>query len=139
MNKMYILKNIRMVLYHAFLSLMACTVLAQEGHPLDGTWSGDRLVAGEKVRVLLVMKLLPDQSFDAMLIENGARIPLSDVTLYHEDWTVSLEVDGKNRAGETVRYSVSGEIQNLGSTFDRMIVGKWSNGRDEGEFKVTMN
>lgn len=113
--------------------------LAQEGHPLEGTWSGDRLSGGDKVRVLLILHLQPDQSFDATLIENGARIPLSKVTLHPEDWTVSLEARGKNRAGETVHYEIEGTLENLGSATERMIAGTWTDANGSGDFRVRMN
>jgi len=112
--------------------------LAQEGHPLQGTWSGDRTSNGEKVRILLILNHMPDQSIEATLIENGSRIPV-DVTLNPEDWSVSITVDGQTRSGEPLIYSANGTIENLGAVFGRKIVGTWRAGRDSGDFQVTMN
>ena len=115
------------------------TVTAQQGHPLDGSWSGERVVGGDDVRILLTMKLLPDQSFEAMVIERGARLPVHDITVDPADWSVSLTVDGQTRNGETVQYSVDGVIENLGSVNDRWIAGTWRSGAEAGEFRVKMN
>lgn len=121
------------------LLLTVTAAMAQEGHPLDGTWSGDRIANGDKVRVLLIMKLLPDQRIEGTVIENGARIALHDITLDPENWSVTMTVDGATRAGEPVRYKVDGVIENLGSASERRIVGTWENGSDGGEFRVSMN
>lgn len=112
--------------------------LAQEGHPLQGTWSGDRTVNGQKVRVLLILNHMPDQSIEATLIENGSRIPV-DVSLHHEDWSVTINVDGQTRSGEPLQYSANGSIENLGAVFGRTIVGTWGSGSESGAFQVTMN
>ena len=121
-----------------FAGISAWT-FAQEGHPLDGTWSGDRIINGDKIRVLLIMRLLPDQEIEGTLIENGARIPLNNVTLNPENWSVNIQAQGENRAGDSVNYSVEGVIENLGSSFDRTIVGTWRDGGEVGEFSVRMN
>lgn len=141
-----IVQNISSNVFRGILALLAVLVLAntagalaQEGHPLDGTWSGDRLVNGNKVRVLLIMKLLPDQTIEGMVIENGARIPAQDITLYPDDWSVILTVQGQSRAGEPVRYKLAGKIENLGSMTQRKLVGTWSGDGGEGEFMLSMN
>ena len=121
------------------LAFLPFSVLGQEGHPLDGTWSGDRIVNGDKVRVLLIMKLLPDQRIEGTLIENGVRLVLDNVVLDPADWSVNISVDGKARSGELVRYAVEGMIENLGSKSDRWLVGTWHGDGETGEFRVKMN
>jgi hypothetical protein len=113
-------------------------IYAQEGHPLTGTWSGDRVSNGTKVRLLLIMDLQPDQQIEGTLIENGARIPL-DITLNPEDWSVSITAQGQNRAGDAVNYQATGVIENVGTANQRMIVGTWQDGGNVGEFQVRMN
>ena len=54
-------------------------LLSQEGHPLVGSWSGDRLVNDQRTRVLVLLDLQVDQEITGTLLENGARIPLSNV------------------------------------------------------------
>ena len=121
------------------ICLVATLAFGQEGHPLDGTWSGYRIVNGEKVRVLVIMRLLPDQRIEGTIIENGARIPLRDVNLDPSAWTVSLTVDGPGRSGEQISYSMEGSIENLGSARNRIIVGQWRDEKEEGDFSLNMN
>ena len=113
-------------------------IYAQEGHPLTGTWSGDRVSNGTKVRLLLIMDLQPDQQIEGTLIENGARIPL-DITLNPEDWSVSINAQGQNRAGDAVNYQATGVLENIGSVNQRTIIGTWQDGEIVGEFQVRMN
>jgi len=113
--------------------------LAQEGHPLDGTWSGDRIVDGEKVRVLMIMRLLPDQRIEGTIIEKGVRLPLQDVTLDPADWSVSLTVMGVGRDGEEIHYSMHGLIGNLGSARNRSIAGQWEGNNAGGDFSLELN
>jgi hypothetical protein len=106
-------------------------VQGQEGYPLEGTWSGERQVNGKDSRVLLSLTLQRDQSVIGFVIENGKRQPLQNVQLRPESWTVSFTLEGG--------YQVEGKIENLGSFSERKIVGKWSQGSDNGNFAVKMN
>lgn len=114
-------------------------LVAQEGHPLTGTWSGDRVTNGETTRVLLILSLQPDQVISGTLIENGARISLSEVVLDPEDWSVSMKAAGKDRAGNDLSYEIEGVIENLGSVSERMIVGTWRGMSGSGEFRINLN
>jgi len=125
-------------LFTMLLLSVSVFIYAQEGHPLTGTWSGDRVSNGTKVRLLLIMDLQPDQQIEGTLIENGARIPL-DITLNPEDWSVSIIAQGQNRAGDEVNYQATGVIENVGTVNQRMIVGTWQDGEVIGEFQVRMN
>ena len=117
----------------------AVTVTAQQGHPLTGSWSGDRSVDDGTSRVLLVLDLQPDQRITGYILERGARIPLSGVSLDPENWTVSFRGEGTDRAGNEVGYAVEGKIENLGSINERAIVGTWRDGELSGEFRVVIN
>jgi hypothetical protein len=133
------LYHVRQTLLLLVIFLAAPFVVAQEGHPLDGTWSGDRIVNGEKVRVLVIMRLLPNQRIEGTVIERGVRLPLQDVTLDPADWSMSLTVDGAARDGEAIHYRMWGQIENLGSASNRSIVGRWENDNFSGDFSLTMN
>lgn len=138
MRKTYQCK-IRNLLFAITVLLFSPFLVAQEGHPLDGTWSGDRIVNGEKVRMLLVMRLQPDQSIESTLIEGGVRIPVHSIVLEPANWSISMVVDGRSRNGDPVRYNMRGYIENLGSAKDRTIVGKWDNGTISGDFNLEIN
>lgn len=121
------------------LSFLAAPLGAQQGHPLTGSWSGDRDIGEGTSRVLLVLELQRDQEITGYILERGARIPLSDVQLDPEDWSVSFRGEGRDRGGNPVGYQVEGQIENLGSVNQRAIVGTWRGDGESGDFRVTIN
>jgi hypothetical protein len=112
---------------------------AQQGHPLTGSWSGERSVDGRDSRVLMVLDLQRDQNLSGYVIENRARIPLKSATLNPGDWSVNLVLEGRDRDGDPVSYEVEGTIENLGSWNAREIVGTWTDGSGSGDFRVVLN
>jgi len=124
----------------AFVLLIFSNALcAQEGHPLNGTWSGNRIVNGQTTRVLIIFNLQPDQVIEGTLLENGNRIPLQDVTLNPLDWTVSMKASGTDKAGNNFSYEIAGALDNLGSATNRTLDGKWIEGETTGTFRIFMN
>tara|TARA_B110000305_G_scaffold235443_1_gene295091 strand:+ start:1009 stop:1467 length:459 start_codon:yes stop_codon:yes gene_type:complete len=114
-------------------------LFSQEGHPLVGSWSGDRLVSEQNTRVLLLLDLQIDQEITGTLLENGVRIPLSNVTLDPENWSVSMNASGEDRAGNALNYEIQGVIDNLGSATQRIISGTWNDGSNTGSFRLQRN
>jgi hypothetical protein len=115
----------------AALALLATTLNAQEGHPLNGSWSGERMVDGKPSRVLLVMELHRDQTISGYVLENSKRSALQDVALHTDDWSVSFALEDG--------YKVQGAIGELGSQTQRTITGTWTDGSKSGEFHVDIN
>lgn len=111
--------------------LLASLALAQEGHPLNGSWSGERMVDGKASRVLLVIELQRDQTLSGYVLEAGKRSALQDVVLHTDDWSVTFGLDGG--------YQVSGTIGELGSQTARTITGSWTAGSSGGAFHVELN
>jgi hypothetical protein len=127
----------------ALVSCLAClaiaaTALAQYGHPLKGSWSGDWGTSKERrTRVLL------DLNWDGKAITGTINpgpdaVPLTETTFDPTSWTVRFRAEGKDRSGATVRYVIEGKLQNLGS-YHRVITGTWSQGAQKGDFKITRN
>jgi hypothetical protein len=102
-------------------------LFAQEGFPLNGSWSGERQVDGRNSRVLVVMELQRDQSVSGFVIENGKRQLLRNVKLNPQDWTVSFALEDGSE--------VQGQIHDLGSNTERKIHGKWA----QGDFSLDLN
>ena len=113
------------------LALLAAVAFAQEGHPLTGSWSGERMVDGQPSRVLLVMDLQRDQKISGYVLENGKRSELQDVKLNTDAWSVSFALDQG--------YRVDGAIGELGSQTQRTITGTWTDGSKSGAFHVDIN
>lgn len=121
-----------------FLVTLSTYTFAQEGHPLTGTWSGNRESGEGSVRLLLIMNLQADQNIEGVLIENGSRIPL-DITLNPDDWSVIINAQGATRSGDAVNYRAEGVIENLGTVSQRVIRGTWNDGNSDGQFSVSLN
>jgi hypothetical protein len=121
----------------AFLCLAgAASVAAQEGHPLVGSWHGDRGPnAKTRADVTLIMDWDGTQvtgfvnpGFEHMALQNAKLNP--------KDWTVHFEVDSKDAAGRTVRCMVDGKIDKLGSD-TRTLAGTWVCGTVKQTFNLT--
>jgi len=124
------------------LSVLACiatasTALAQFGHPLKGSWSGDVVNGAARSHVLL------DLDWNGKNItgtinpgQNGAA--LTTARLDPATWTVHFEGDGKDARGAAVHYVIDGKIENLGAA-QRFITGTWQQGSQKGTFKLTRN
>ena len=111
-------------------------VVAQEGHPLVGSWHGDRGPnAKTRIDVTLIMDWdgtqvtgLVNPGFEHMALQNAKLNP--------KDWTVHFEVESKDAAGRTVRCMVDGKIDKLGSD-TRTLTGTWVCGAAKQTFKLT--
>src|SRR5687767_79722 len=125
-------KTRRLLMFSAAaLSLLTTVLFAQEGHPLTGSWSGERMVDGQPSRVLLVMDLQRDQKISGYVLENGKRSELQEVKLNTDEWSVSFALDQG--------YRVEGAIGELGSQTQRTITGTWTDGSKSGTFHVDIN
>jgi hypothetical protein len=131
MSKIDSIKTGWAVLCAVTLALMTAVAFAQEGHPLTGSWSGERMVDGQPSRVLLVMDLQRDQKISGYVLENGKRSELQDVKLNTAEWSVSFALDQG--------YRVEGAIGELGSQTQRTITGTWTDGSKSGAFQVDIN
>ena len=122
------------------VSVLACliiTAVAQEGHPLIGTWSGEwGPTAAQRNPVLIVMSY--DTTTISGIINPGYpdEAPLRVATLDSTKWTLHLEADSKDQSGNTVRVIVDGKLENIGSP-NRTLTGTWTRGNIKGDFKLT--
>jgi hypothetical protein len=111
-------------------------LLAQEGHPLVGTWHGNwGPTPTTRTDITVVMDWdgkeitgIVNPGFEGMMLQNPKLFP--------KDWTVHFEVDWKEKSGTTVRCLVDGKIDKLGSD-RRTLIGSWNCGTAKGDFKLT--
>lgn len=125
------------VLAASLLALfLAGSLVAQEGHPLTGTWHGNwGPNPSERHPVVLYMKW--DSKNIVGTVNPGPNgVPLATATLDPNNWTVHFEADGKDQSGKPVHIIIDGKIDNLGS-YNRTISGTWTQGAVKGDFKVT--
>jgi hypothetical protein len=115
-------------------------VLAQHGHPLVGSWSGDwTLETGMRQRLLLVFDYHEDDTISGSVYLGTRRVELRRVTLDPASWSVRLEAEDAAANGGRVEYVLEGRIENLGSTTERSISGVLSGSGQRGDFHVVMN
>jgi len=118
--------------------LIAAPALAQFGHPLKGTWSGDWGPTKDS-RTHVVVELNWDGKLISGNINPGPRaVAIQKAALDPATWGVHLEGDGKDAAGRTVRYMIDGKLENIGA-YQRFITGTWIEGDKKGDFKVVRN
>ena len=118
--------------------LVAAPALAQFGHPLKGTWSGDWGTTRDN-RTHVVLELNWDGKAITGNINPGPKaVPLKKAELNPETWGVHLEGDGKDGSGAAVHYVIDGKLENIGA-YARVMSGTWTEGGKKGDFRVVRN
>lgn len=112
--------------------------LAQQGHPLVGSWSGHWGTGPEdRHRVLLLLEY-DGERISGVINPGRAPIVLTSATLDPEAWAVRFEAAPSAETGG-LRYLIQGRIENLGSIVERTISGTWVQGERRGDFRIVMN
>ena len=115
--------------------LMVIPALAQEGHPLKGswigTWDGNKTHGND---VVLVINW-DGKAVTGMINPGTDNIAIKTATLNPEGWQVHIEADGKDKSGAAVNYVIDGKLENLAMA-NRSIVGTWRSQREKGAFKI---
>jgi hypothetical protein len=116
---------------------IALPVLAQEGHPLTGTWTGDwGTTSAPRTHLTLVMNWDGDDKIAGVINPGPDAIPIQNIVINFTNWTVRIEAEAKDAAGKAVRVQAEGKIDDLGSP-RRNLAGTWRQGTVMGDFKVT--
>ena len=134
------MKSVRLLVCVLAAMAMTVSVVAQEGFPLSGTWSGEWGVSAKEAdrnHTTLVM------SWDGKTVQgivdpgpDSAKIRVA--TLDSTKWTVRLEYDLKDNSGKLVPFIVNGKLENPASRKNRSVVGTFTHGSAKGDFKITM-
>ena len=111
--------------------LCAPPVLAQEGHPLSGTWTGDwRLGTGESSSHHVTVALEWDGKNVTGTINPGPNAAqVRTVAVDVATWAVRIEATGKEAV------VVDGKLANIGSA-TRAFTGAWTEGASKGTFTL---
>jgi hypothetical protein len=121
-----------------FIACAAAIVpaLAQEGHPLTGTWSGDwGSTPTQRTHLTLVMSW-DGKNVTGTINPGPNAISLGSVILDVTNWTVRIEADGKDQTGKAVHISAEGKIDDLASAH-RKLTGTWTQAGVKGDFRLT--
>ena len=122
----------------SFLALIvSCPSLyAQEGHPLVGSWHGDRGTnAKARTDVTLIMDY-DGEKITGVVNPGFEQHELQNARLTPKGWLVHFEFDDKGASGKPVRCIVDGKIDKLGSD-QRTLTGTWVCGSVKQDFKLT--
>ena len=116
----------------------ASNALAQFGHPLKGSWSGDWGPNKEqRTRVLLQMQW--DGKAITGAVNPGPNVlTLTKATLDVATWMVHLEAEGKDSAGKPSQAVIDGKLENIGA-YRRVLSGTWAQGGRKGDFRIVRN
>ena len=109
--------------------------VAQEGHPLKGSWIGSWGPAKSHSDDLLVILNWNGKAVTGVVNPGTDNIQIKSATLVPDGWIVRMEFEGKDRSGAVLNYALEGRIQNLALP-SRSIVGTWKNQRESGKFEL---
>lgn len=119
---------------------LACLVggssaVAQEGHPLKGSWLGAWTGNKNHSPDIVVVLNWDGKAITGMINPGTDNIPIKNATLNPEGWVVHLEADAKDKSGTVLNYVMDGKIQNLPLN-NRFITGTWKNQKESGAFRI---
>jgi hypothetical protein len=125
----------------ACLGLIAPVTLAQEGHPMVGSWHGNwGLNATDRKDLTLIIDYTPDGAGLTGLVNPGYdQAPIQNIVLTipkPTDWIFKFEVDLKDKSGKTTHYVAEGKLDQIGYD-QRTLKGTWTAGTVQGDFKLT--
>ena len=121
------------VLTLSLLALAGGAAVAQEGHPLKGSWIGtwDKNPAGDDVLFVLTWD---GKAITGMINPGTDNITIKTATLDPDKWTVHFEADAKDKQG-AITYVIDGKLENLAMP-NRFINGTWKSQRGSGPFRI---
>jgi hypothetical protein len=112
-------------------ALLAALAVAQEGHPLTGTWHGD-WGTSKSDRTPIVFYMKWDKTvIDGVINPGRNSLPITKADLDAEKWMVHFESQTKD--GEKI--VADGKMGDIGS-YNRTITGTWTQGGKKGDFKL---
>ncbi len=110
--------------------------IAQEGHPLTGTWSGDWGPTTTQRNHLTFVMNWDGKNVTGTINPGPDSIPVGSVLLDVTNWTVRIEADAKDQSGRAVHIAAEGKLEDIAS-WHRKITGTWVQGTTKGDFRLT--
>jgi hypothetical protein len=109
--------------------------MAQEGHPLKGSWVGTWGPSKLHDNDLLLVLNWDGKAVTGQVNPGTDDATIKTATLNPEGWLVHMEFDGKDKTGKAVSYVLDGKIDGLAFR-NRTISGTWKAGAESGQFKL---
>lgn len=125
-------RRARVLFYPALAALaLAALLLAQEGHPLSGTWSGEWASSADRSQHLTFVLNWDGKAVTGIMNPGPNAIPISGVAIDFSNWTVRIEAGAKDAP-----IVAEGKIEDLASPH-RSIRGTMRQGSTQGDFRIT--
>ena len=124
------------LVFSVVVALGGSLLLAQEGHPLKGSWIGSWGPNRNQGNDLLVVLNWDGKNITGTINPGTDNIPVKNATLQPEGWVVRFEADAKDKAGKPITYVLEGKIANLPLP-NRTLTGTWKNQEESGVFKLS--
>lgn len=121
-------------------TLLVCLVfvapaMAQEGHPLKGSWLGTWGSADDPDVVVVILDW-DGKEITGIINPGTENIAIENAMLNPDGWVVHFEARRPGQGGQTLNYVLEGTIENLPFN-DRFIRGTWRNQNGTGPFEIT--
>ncbi|HEX4279083.1 MAG TPA: hypothetical protein VHZ74_27195 [Bryobacteraceae bacterium] len=110
--------------------------LAQQGHPLTGTWTGDWGPSSTQRNQITLVMNWDGRNVTGIINPGPDAIPLASVFVDVTNWTVRIGADTKDQTGKPVHITAEGKLEDIGS-YHRTIRGAWHQGAVSGDFRLT--
>jgi hypothetical protein len=124
----------------AILMTVPVTLDAQYGHPLKGSWSGERMAGARSIRLLVNLDW-DGKEVTGVINPGPDATPIKKVAVDSSKpsaWVVHFEAERKDASGKAVPIVIDGTLENIGA-YRRFMTGTWTEGGVKGEFKLTRN
>jgi hypothetical protein len=122
--------------YVGYFSLATAPAVAQEGHPLKGSWLGTWEGNDALGNDLILILDWDGKSVTGMINPGTDNIPITKATLEPKGWVVTLEADARDKSGAPLHLVIDGHIENV-ELPNRSIVGTWRSQRGRGAFEAS--
>jgi hypothetical protein len=117
------------------LSSSGAPAVAQEGHPLKGSWLGTWGPSKMHSNDILIIMSWDGKAITGMINPGTDNIPIKNATLNPEGWLVHIEAETKDKSGP-IAYVIDGKIEGL-AFHNRSIAGTWKSKTESGPFKIS--
>src|SRR5688572_277295 len=114
---------------------LSAPAIAQEGHPLKGSWLGTWGPSKIHSNDILIIMNWDGKTISGMINPGTDNIPIKNATLNPEGWLVHIEAETKDKAGP-ITYVIDGKIEGL-AFHNRSVVGTWKGRGESGAFKIS--
>ena len=114
---------------------LAAGAIAQEGHPLTGTWSGDWGPSTAQRNHLTLVMSWDGKNISGVLNPGDNAVQIPSIFLDVTNWTVRIEADAKDQSGKAVHIAAEGKLDDIGS-YHRKLSGSWTQGTTKGDFRL---